>query len=182
MKSVALGLFLFGVLTLQISAQSILQKGKIPEDLVITLSLSGTIEFAAHYDYKIDSAGKVFYEERSNLPPLTKFADLLGNKSKKPKLKDKFSKKQIKQIILEFEKSGFFEMNEYYEGDPALIEATCVNHAETKSLSISANGKTKKVGFFLGCSYGEKSPLKSFLSLFDKISGMLQGVKVISMK
>ena len=174
----------------QMPAQSILKDGKIPKDLVIKLSLSSTIQFAAEYDVKITADGKVYLDDRSRLLPTQNFSDLTflginGKKVKKPespKLKDTLTKNQIQHIILEFEKSGFFEMNKYYEGDPNLKEGVCVNHANIKGLSISANGKTKSVAFFLGCSYGAQSPLKSFLTLYDKISKELRGVKKINLK
>lgn len=188
MKYLAFALTLIGILALQVSAQSLLIKGKIPNDLIIKLSLSSTMEYSSEYDLKITADGKVYLTDRShNLPSGTNFSTLLGltsgknKKSKLPKLKDKLSKKQIKQILYEFEKSDFFLMNELYYGDPTLKEASCVNHAYTKGLSISTNGKTKNVAFFLGCSYGENSPLKSFLNLYDKIDKAISGVKKITL-
>ncbi len=188
MKYLAFTLTLISILALQISAQSLPIKGKIPNDLIIKLSLSSTIEYSSEYDLKITSDGKIYLTDRShNLPSGTSFSTLLGltsgknKKSKPPKLKDKLSKKQIKQILNEFEKSGFFEMNESYYGDLTLKEGSCVNHAYTKGLSISMNGKTKSVAFFLGCSYGENSPLKSFLNLYDKIDKAISGVKKIEL-
>lgn len=181
------GIVFFCSFVWQMQAQSVLKDGEIPKDLIITLSLSSTVQFSDAYIYKINPDRTVFFENRSNSLPLgVSFAGLLSGKVgetskpvkiKSPELKDKLSKKQIKQILIEFEKSGFFEMNEYYQGDPTLELNTCHTHADTKSLSISANGKTKKVGFYLGCSYGEKAPLKSFLTLFDKISEILKSVK-----
>ncbi len=186
--------FLFGIIIFfttfsQMLAQSILKDNKIPEDLIIKLTLSSTIQFSSEYDLKITSDGKVYLDERSHNLPGTNFSALLRlnsgkNKTKQlkvPKLKDKLSKRQIKKIVSEFEKSGFFEMNESYYGDPTLKEGTCVNHAYTKGLSILANGKTKNVAFFLGCSYGENSPLKSFLNLYAKIDEELSGVKKIKL-
>ena len=182
LSQIVFSIFLFLAVASPMIAQTILKDGKIPKDLVITLSLEGTTQFSTHYTYKITTDGKVFYEEQSNLPPQESFADLLNvndksRKVRKPKLKNKLSKEQIKSIILEFEKAGFFEMNESYYGDPTLKEVSCVNHAEKKGLSITANGKTKSVAFFLGCSYGENSPLKSFLNLYDKIGKELSNVK-----
>jgi hypothetical protein len=191
MKHITLSLFLLGFFALQVSAQSFLKNGEIPKDLVIELKLSSTIEFFTHYDMTITADGKVYLEVRSNLPQPTNFSRLLGiapgknkpEKLKTPKLEDRLSKKQIRKIIGEFEKSGFFAMNEYYEGDPnPATDGTCVNHAEIKGLSISANGRTKRVAFFLGCTYAENSPLKSFLALYDKISKELSGVKKIDSK
>lgn len=187
-KTIAFVLILFGVFALQTSAQSFFKDKQVPKDLVVTLVLSSTIQFSNAYELKITNDGKVFYEDRSTLLPHLNFFNVFGLKTvegktletkseKKNKLKKKLSKKQIKRILGEFEKSGFFEMNKYYEGDPTLAQGTCVNHANTKSITITANGETKQVAFFLGCSYGENSPLKSFLSLFDKISGELKDIQ-----
>jgi hypothetical protein len=127
---IVLGLFFLFAFVSQMSAQSVLKDGKIPRDLVITLSFSSTIQFSAEYDLKITADGKVYLNDRSHLLPSQTFFNLMllemnGKKLKKskiPKLKDRISQKQIKQIILEFEKSGFFEMNEFYYGDPILNE------------------------------------------------------------
>ena len=181
---VVLGVFFGLSMFSQLTAQSAIRNGKIPKDLIIMLDLSGTVQYANYYNYRITSDGKVFYKERLNgLPSQKSFSDLLrlkGSKSpKKPKLKEKLSKKQITQIINEFKKTGFYELEDYYHGDKTLENGTCVNHAMEKGLSISINGKTKKVAFFLGCSYGENSPLKRFLILYEKIEKELSGVKKI---
>lgn len=178
-NQIILGIFFLFALGSQVAAQSIFKNGDIPNDLVITLNLSSTSQFASEYDYKITSDGRVFFEDRShNLPAYPSFGALLKkNKLKKPTLKDKLSKRQLRDIVREFENSGFFEMNEYYRGDPNLTEATCINHADIKGLSVSANGKIKKVVFFLGCGYGEKSPFHRFLNLYNKVDAVLKGVK-----
>jgi hypothetical protein len=189
-SEIVLSIIFFCVFVSQMSAQSVLRDSRISKDLVIKLSFSNTVQFSAEYDLKITSDGKVYLADRSHQLPLQTFFNMMlletnGNKPKKPKipkLKDMLSQKQLKQMILEFEKSGFFKMNESYYGDTNLQENICTNHADTKGLSISANGKTKNVAFFLGCSYGENSPLKSFLSLYDKISKELSGVKKINLK
>ncbi len=181
---IILGLVLCLSISLSATAQTATKNGRIPKDLVITLDLGGTTQYANYYSYKIVSDGKVFYKERSNALPAQKpFSELLrlkGQKNpKKPELREKLSKRQIAQIINEFEKSGFYEMEDYYYGDKTLENGTCVNHALEKGLSVSINGKTKKVAFFLGCSYGEDSPLKSFLILYDKIEKELSGVRKV---
>src|SRR5215203_3290769 len=97
MKHTALSLILGGILALSTAAQTLLKDGKIPEDLVITLSLSSTIQFSSQYSYRITTDGKVYFEDHSNSLPLQKsFAAILGNvpgkikwkKPKSPKLKD----------------------------------------------------------------------------------------------
>jgi hypothetical protein len=178
-KKHLLSLIFVLMLALQMSAQSLLKDGKIPKDLVITLSLGGTVQYANYYSYKITSDGKIVYTEELNGLPIASNYGLLLKQLKTPELKENLSKKQIKSILKGFESAGFFEMNEYYQGysDKVGGEVTCVNHAMSKSLSISINNVNKKVGFFLGCSYSENSPLKKFLVLYDKILGHLKNVK-----
>jgi hypothetical protein len=181
------------VLAWQTPAQSVLRDGTIPEDLVITLSLGGTIQFSVHYTYRITADGKVYYDELQSLPVVRLPDNVLNMKigsakptkaarTKPPKLADRLSKEQIKRMISAFESSGFVEMDDRNEGDKTLKEIMCLNHAEAKELSITANGKTKRVYFFLGCQYGERSPLKNFLSLYDQIRKELSGVKKIETK
>ena len=73
-------------------------------------------------------------------------------------------------------------MNDRYFGDPFLKEVICTDHAAEKSLSFAGNGKRKSVSFFLGCSYGENSPLRAFLALYDKVSQTLSTVKAAPVK
>ena len=173
---------------LPISAQSLLKNGEIPKDLVITLSLSGTIQFAAHYDLKITSDGRIYLENMSgglpiNERPLTELLDLPNIKkpkaTKKPKLRDKLSKTQLRRIIAEIENSGFSEISRYYEsvGESNMNDCS-INHVERKGLSITVNGRTAKA-FFFKCYTDENSPVKRLFDLYDKIERELSGVKRI---
>lgn len=183
MKHIALSLILIACAAFSTAAQSLLKDGKIPRDLAITLSLGGTIQFSVHYDLRIDADGKVYLEHyREGLPAGRSFSELLKTTTfilpEAPKLKEKLSKKQIKAIIGEFETSGFFAMNEYYQGNSETAETNvCINHAEEKGISITANGRKKKVAFFLGCSYLENSPLNKFLVLYNFVENQMRGVR-----
>lgn len=174
------------------NAQSLLKNGKVPKDLAITLSMSGTIQFAPHYTYTITSDGRVFYDlQQMGLPtPNASGVKLAKLKSKDgkvtkvkydvpkpPKLKEKLSQKQLKEIIRGFEESGFFLITDANKFDPALTETTLIDHAQTKALSIAANGKIKNVEFFMGGNYGENSPVHNFLKLYDKIRAELNTVR-----
>lgn len=186
---ISLGFYLF-LFSGEIYSQVISKKDKIPKDLIIKINLSTSSQFGIQYILTIDSEGKVFYEDYSNLLPKgPSVSSILNlnlpeedlNKSKiskkatnKPKLKEKLSVKQLKKIINEIDKSGFYQMNEYYEG--------CYSHAKSKSISISVNGKNKKVTFVLGCSYDENHPLKDFLNLFDTINKELDSVEKIKIE
>lgn len=187
MKHIVLTLILIACASVSAASQSILKDGKIPKDLAITLSLGGTIQFSTQYDLRITADGKVYLENyREGLPVGRSFSELLKTTTfvmpKAPKLKEKFSKKQLKAIVSEFETSGFFAMNPYYQGDSEAETNVCINHAEEKGISITANGQTKKVAFFLGCSYGENSPLKKFLALYNFVEIQMRGVRKINSK
>ena len=187
-NKILLVLFFAFSLVSPVAAQPVLRRGKIPKDLIITLGFSSTVRFSDEYDLKITARGKVYLDDRSHRLPVQRNFNPFslatnGNKPRKiktPKLKNKLSQSALKRLILDIEKAGFFEMKESYYGDPNLRVNTCWNHADTKSLSVSANGKTKKVAFFLGCSYGEASPLKSFLRLYERIDAELSRVKKIN--
>jgi hypothetical protein len=188
MRQIALSLIFGGFFVFQISAQTILKDGKIPKDLVITLSLSGSIPFAAHYDLKITSDGKVYVENLSGGLPKNErgFNEILGipaNKKQKtpkqPQLKDKLSKTQLKRIIANFENFGFFEISRYYTslGQSNMNDCT-MGHVERKGLSITVNGQTGKASFFK-CYTDENSPVKKLFELYAQIERELSGVKRI---
>lgn len=161
----------------QVSAQAILKDGKIPKDLVILYGTSGTVPY--NQTYRIIFNGKVFYQEQSNLPIINRSQNdllLIGQKSPKTtNLKDSLSKKQLNQIIREFEKTGFFEMT------GSSINECAQNHVVSKIISISANGRTKVVEFF-PCGSSENFQLKFFQSLYNKIGEELKTVKKHPMK
>lgn len=181
MKSFALSLLISISLVLQISAQSLLKDGKIPDDFVITIYQGGTVQFATYYYFKITSDGKVFYEEFDrSLPKGRNFLELLslqpGKKVAKPpkpvKLKDKLSKKQLKQIILEVEKSKILEITENEQCQ------TIIDHYTTRGISITVSGETKGIEEIkLRCDNNESQRLKNFVSLYDFISKEISGVK-----
>lgn len=174
-------------------AQTSPENGKIPKDLTITLTLGSEAQFAIRYRFKIIASGKVFYEDFSTtLPKGRSFKSILNlsqsgktssnsksakKKLKPPKLKKRLSKKQIKKIIAEIKNSGFYEMADSYFVDPPMKNGSCWNHGKLKVISITANGKTITVGFYLSCPYEKNSPLSKFLALFDKINEEIKGVK-----
>ncbi|MEK7723784.1 MAG: hypothetical protein AAB336_05510 [Acidobacteriota bacterium] len=179
MKYLTLSLILFAALASQVSAQALLKDRKIPDDLVITIGLTANMQFGGYNRYKITSDGKVFYEEYSNLPPLNRNAlELVGigqkniKKPKTPKLKDKLSKKQLKKIIAEIEKSNVLAINENEQCE------TIANHYTTRGISITVNGETKGIEEIeLRCDNNESQRRKDFANLYDFISKELSGVK-----
>lgn len=180
-------LVLFIILNSHAAAQVAVRSADIPADLVINLSLGGTVQFSSQYTYSIFADGIVRLADRSNYLPRTASLDNLlllrpGQKPPKPRkppeLRERIPEKLLLDLIVEFDHSGFYQMNDRYYGDPDLKEGSCTDHADEKGLSITMNGKTKSVSFFLGCSYGQNSPLKRFLVLYDEVSKALKGVKV----
>ncbi|MEQ1644273.1 MAG: hypothetical protein ABL959_12570 [Pyrinomonadaceae bacterium] len=159
-------------------SQAHAQKANPPADLRITQTLGGTERFGRYYEYVIRTDGRVTFDDRNRALPLHPTSSTAISPPKKPKRAKRLTDKQLMSLVREFEISGFFEMRDNYSyGDPTLTLQTCINHAEQKSLSITANGKTKSVTFFLGCSFSEKSPLKAFLALYDKVSQALSTVE-----
>lgn len=188
-----------GTLLLETKGQTGTTQSPVPKDLEITLSLGGTIQFSTHYTYRIASDGSVLLEyQHYGLPISPRFETLLKlengepvrqekPKTTPPKKPKRLSQDQLKILLNKFETSGFFSMADRYSygealiryhGDSSIRKTTCVNHAEEKSLSIVANGRKKSVSFFLGCTYGEMSPLKDFLSLYDSVSKAMKNVEV----
>ncbi len=178
----------FCVLGASVHGQELLEKNKIPGDFKVILDVTGTIQFANYYRYSISADGVVIFEYTSRGLPIERRYNLelipLGEKPKRskvpkpPKKKKNLSKNQLREIVRVLESSGFFLMKDSYYGDPSATNGTCVNHADAKALSITANGKTKRVYFFLGCSYGDGHELKNFLALFEKIQRMISAVNI----
>lgn len=177
MKYLTFVLLFVIALASQISAQSLLKDGKIPEGLVITIYQGGTVPFGAYY--KITSNGKVSYEEFSNMPISNRNAlELLRlgqkniKKPKPPKLKENLSKEQLNKIIAEIEKSKILEIN---ENDKCELVAI---HYTTRGISITVNGETKGIEEIkLRCDNNENPRLKNFAILYDFISREISGVK-----
>lgn len=184
MKIIAL-IFSFIVLSSTGIAQNILVDGQLPNDLRVTINNTGTIQFANYTRYMISVDGTVGFEYTSiGLPIVQNNVGVLmlkGHKPVKPPRaqtkKDKLARKQLLELAKAIEKSTFFDMNDSYYGNPD-AQFNCVNHADGKAISVTANQKTKNVYFFLGCGYGEYDPLKKFLILYQQIEQMISGVKV----
>lgn len=178
------------MLGLTATAQNILIGGKLPKDFQITIDDTGTVQFATYRRYTISAGGSVTVEyTRRGLPVQNRIDGLFeitrnGKTQKKvqspkpPDKKDKLSKGQLLKLARAFESSTFFQMQDSYYGNAALQLATCVNHSDAKAMSITANNRTKRVYFFLGCEYGEYAPLTEFLGLYKKVEMVINGVKV----
>ena len=161
-------------------AQSLLNNGKIPEDLVIKHWKGSGIGSS---ELIIKSHGRVFYKSYSNLPTNPNNAKLLEllnkkSKSKKPKLKDKLSKKQLKQLIYEFEKIEFLslpnrELN-YLDG---CTNDSVTNPSTKTRLTFEISGKSNMVSADVYCNGTNGSIAGKFEILAKKISEILKTVK-----
>jgi hypothetical protein len=151
-------LFIFAFLLLYVSeikAQDLLQKGEIPDDLVITLERTFCLGDCPVYKLTIKADGILLFEGEE----YTK---------KKGLAKTKIKPEKIKQIISEFEKADFFSLRNKYE-DFDVCEMYATDHP-SEIISIQINGKSKQVNHNFGC-WGEKAKkeLTPLVSLGEKI-------------
>ena len=104
----------------------------------------------------IKSDGSVLFEGIRN----TKF---------KGKTKGNISKDKVKELIKEFEKADYFNLNDKYNYETCPQSYTDAHDVNT---SIQINGKKKSVSHYLGCSgYNTdfEKPLADLTRLEDKI-------------
>ncbi len=167
-------IFVFGFLlisfsSLEIKAQSApLQNDEIPKDLVISLERTFNCFDVSDYisgkcrDYsvKINANGN---------------ATLTLEETRKRKVKNintKVKQEEIKQLINDFEKANFFQLqDEYTNGEICKIRAT---ERPTEIISIQINGKKKQIEHYLGCYIDEKNIINSLLNLGSKIDEIVK--------
>jgi hypothetical protein len=143
----------------QTRAQSLLQNGEIPSDLIITLERTFCGGDCPTYKLTVtaDRVVKFLGEE---------------NTIKIGSAKSKISKEKLRQLIAEFQKSDFFKFRDEYESGEI-----CEQYATdfpSEIISIQINGKSKKVLHNFGC-WGEKAkieltPLVNLGENIDKIT------------
>lgn len=191
MKTSGVILFLL-ILASTSVGQNIVRKGKLPKDFQLIVDETGTVQYANYRRYIIRGNGKVTFEyTRQGLPIGRPFSDLIlipssGNSSTKahrpktasPVKKEKLSKRQVIRLAQAIDSSTFFEMQDRYYGNPLIEEGSCTNHASANAITVAANGSTKTVYFFLGCTYGDFTPLKRFSQLYDLILKAISSVRM----
>ncbi len=166
----------------EIKAQSLLKNGKIPEDLVIKYwkgSGIGSTEFT------VKSNGRVFYKS-TNLPinlnhNNAAFFELLDKKSKnkKPKLRDNLSKKQLKELVYEFEKIEFLRFpNRQLNYLDGCTNNFSINPSTTTAITLEINEKSITVSAEIYCNGTGNSIAEKFEILAKKINEILKTVKV----
>lgn len=110
----------------------------VPEDLMITLERTGcyaTRNACPTYKLTVNADGSVVFEGRD----VTKV---------KGKVEDKISVEKVKQLIGEFEKANYFNLEDSYDGETCPRTSTDRPNANT---SIQIGGKKKSVSHNLGC-------------------------------
>lgn len=157
---------------------------RAPGDLMIKLTLGGTQQFQSAYTYTIRMDGTVTFEDRSHsLPVRPEYPLALTPRQTEPERALRLTDEQLNSLVDAFADAEFYSMQDSYYGEPdADGRVLCVNHAQSKALSITANGRTKEVSFFPGCDYTDKTPVKAFLSLYDNVSGMIAKVRAEPVK
>jgi len=133
------------------SPVDILANDKIPIDLLIGFERTGCYAAAnacPTYKLIIKADGSVLF-------------DGIDVTKVKGKVEDKISEDKLRQLINEFQKASFFELENSYDYKNCPVTATDLPNANT---SIQINGKEKSVHHYLGCytKYPEVYPPKLF--------------------
>ncbi len=105
------------------------------EDVVITMKRGGCFGRCPQYSISISGSGKVEFEG---------IKDTLVN----GKTSGTVSPDEVKQLVAEFEKIGFLELEDKYDSE------NCPNYATDQStivISLTAGGKTKTINHYTGC-------------------------------
>jgi hypothetical protein len=163
----------------EIKAQQLLKNDKIPEDLVIKYWKGSGI---GSNEFTVKSNGRVFYKS-TNLRINHNNAALLGlldkkSKNKKPKLKDKLSKKQLKELVYEFEKIEFLRFpNRQLNYLDGCTNNFSINPSTTTAITLEINKKSMTVSAEVYCSGTDNSIAGKFEILAKKISEILKTVK-----
>ena len=169
-------------------AQSLLINDKIPKDLIITFETAG---IGQHYKLVVKADGSVTYypisvtaisipTEEPNAFVMSKSDRKKFEKSKKPKIKNKLSQKQLKELIFEFEKINFFNLLSSYSTAADGCKSW-ISIPGWKSITIRANGKNKQVFYKSDCAE-VANVSENFDNLSKKISEITKVVKVKAAK
>ncbi len=168
MKSIVILSLLFSTFfVFDISAQTLLIKNEIPDDLLITLT-KDHYRNRNYFEMSINSNGEFTFPKNPKfLANLPREVYVLGKPIKNPKyLKPKLSSEKLKQLVAEFEKVDFFSLTEDTAFKTGKIP--CSTHATTDIISITINGQTKEVSNYLGCSSKRNRLLRN---LAERIHG-----------
>jgi hypothetical protein len=151
-------------------AQSITKNGKIPKDLVITFESYGRF---CNSESKIKSDGKLLMNLFSCLP----LSDAEFDRYESAKKYKKLPKEKIMELILEFEKVNFFNLNDEYSTRKDSC-STFITDAGSTKISIQINGKTKQIFFENGCVNEKNTVITQLKNLGEKINQIQSEVKI----
>lgn len=159
-----------------------LENGNIPEDLKITYGIG--YGGGSWRQSVIKPDGSVWYKFDSMLPSNPNLESALQtlDKRKKPKLKDKLSKKQLEQIISEFEKIGFSAFrNRTLDSQYGCSNENLSTHGGTRYISININNTNMSVSIYDGCDAKPGTDAAKVEYIVAKIEEMLKTVKAVKM-
>ncbi|MCW5959961.1 MAG: hypothetical protein KIS76_07345 [Pyrinomonadaceae bacterium] len=123
----------------------------IPKDLEITYEQTECKGSCWVYNLKIEADGTIKYEGVANVEKLGKF-------------EDKLSDKQIRELINEFKKADYFDLEDnYVKGNCPIV----VTDSPTAITSLRLNGKAKKITHYLGCLEEERNHVISPQKLYS---------------
>lgn len=153
-----------------------LENGEIPEDFRLTYRTS--YGEGSWSEAVIDADGRVAGKSYSSLPSNPAVQSLLLI-AKKPKLKEKISKKQLERLISEFEKIGFsaFAREALDNRDGCTREFFSTNGI-TKFISVQINNRNIYASMEESCNPKPGSNAAKFEYMVVKIEEMLKNVKV----
>ncbi len=117
----------------------------IPEDLIIRLQRTPCYGECPAYMMTVKADGKVSFFGQNHV-------------KYKGQTEDKINKEKIKQLIQEFKKADFFNLEDNY------TSKNCATDNPTVRTTLFINGKTKKIEHDKGC----EAP-KELIALEDKI-------------
>lgn len=124
-----------------VSSEIFPKDSMLPKDLEISYKQTECKGKCWVYNLKIEADGTIKYEGVANVEKLGKF-------------EDKLSAKQIRELIDEFKKTEYFDLEDNY------VKANCpivVTDSPTAITSIKINGKSKKITHYLGCLEEEQN-------------------------
>lgn len=129
--------------------------GEIPEDLTMTLKRTGCFAGAnacPTYELTVKADGAVVFEG-------------IDVTEVKGRVEDKISVEKVKQLIAEFRKADYFNLENSYDYENCPSTSTDQPDAIT---SIKINGKQKKVRHYLGCKGKEAEIFPARLTGLEK--------------
>jgi hypothetical protein len=154
-----------------------LENGEIPEDFSVTYRTD--FGEASWLDTIIDSDGRVSAKYYSNFPSNPTAQSLLI--TKKTNLKERISKKQLEQLISEFEKIGFstFAGRNLNKQDGCASESLST-HGESNLIFVQINNRNMYASADAICNAKPGTDAAKFEQMVVKIKEMLKNVKVIT--